>query len=79
MTGSAPRKSACLTVIMGAVDEAVTTGKLGRHRLDGLTVRAHAQGAAQIIPATTAQLTKLCTCWLVNTSAGAPDTGRAMR
>ncbi len=59
MTRSAPRKSACLTVIMGAVNEAVTAGKLGRHRLGGLTVRAHAQGAAQIIPATAAQLTKL--------------------
>ncbi len=34
MTGSSSRKSACLTVIKGACDEAVRAGKIPSHRLD---------------------------------------------
>lgn len=56
MGGSASRRTAALGVITGAVAEAQRAGKIGPHRLNGLSVRKDAQKAADIIPATTAQL-----------------------
>jgi len=56
---SASRKGSALCVINGAATEAVRAGRIGRHRLDGLTIRKDAQQPAVIIPATREQLTKL--------------------
>lgn len=56
---SAARKVCALSVIIGSCDEAVRAGRIGRHRLGGLSVRKDAQEPAVIIPATKEQMTKL--------------------
>lgn len=56
---SSSRKTSCLTVITGSLDEAVLSGRITSHKLAGLTVRKDAQEPAVIIPATKDELTKL--------------------
>lgn len=57
--GSASSRALSLTVILGAVREAQKAGRIGQHKLDGLTVRKGAEKQATIIPVTSDQLAKL--------------------
>ena len=49
-TASATKAGTARSLINGAVTEAVRSGRIGSHRLDGLSVRREATTAATIIP-----------------------------